>query len=137
MEELYEFLQKILCLNRLWTYVTVFQILWVDKKTKKKNPKMLSCIFKCWQFTNGRSELHNPQYFVKGLNRTFQIHLNTLPNVDLFFSVFSRNYIKWAIFNIRMTLTLGVNITRRMTSFFASTIWAIYLDIFDFCISKT
>ena len=46
------------------------------------------------------------------------MYLEILPKLGLFFSVFSRNYIKLVIFDILMTITLRVNITRRMASFF-------------------
>ena len=44
------------------------------------------------------------------------MHLNILPK--LIFAVFSSKHIKWAIFDILMTLNLGVNITRQMTPIF-------------------
>ena len=54
-----------------------------------------------------------------------------------FFAVFSRKHIKWAFLDILMPINLGVNITRQMSPFFSSTVWALYVDTFYFCISKT
>ena len=40
-------------------------------------------------------------------------------------------------FDILMTITLGVNmITRKITTFFSSALWALFVGIFHFCISK-
>ena len=128
MEDLIEFLQKMISLigfglNCSWDIVDKYKKnYWVNKEISK------SCIFKCWNFANGSSELHNSQYFLKGLNKTFQMHLNIL--LKLIFAVFSSKYIKWVIFDILMTITLGVNITRRMTPIFlifslSSILWYI------------
>ena len=60
MEDLIEFLQKMIWLigyglNCLWDIVDKYQKnCWVNKKIAK------SCIFKCWYFATGSSELHNP-----------------------------------------------------------------------------
>ena len=78
----------------------------------------------------------NPRYFLKGPNKTFQMNLISCPNWDWFFAVSSRKYIKWAIFDILMTITLGVNITRQMSPFFSSLLWALSVGIFHFYISK-
>ena len=144
MEDLIEFLQKMVCLigfGRKCSWDIVGKNIKKNKNKIKKgwvNTGLVeSCIFKCWQFVNVRSELYNPEYFVKGSNKTFQMHWNILPKLGLLFSVLSKKYIKWAISDILMSITLGVNITRRMTSFFSSTIQALYVDIFHFCISKT
>ena len=136
MEDLIYFLQKMVCLIGFGRYFSWAIMGRNNKKKEKKcwvNKELVkSFIFKWWQFANGRSELHKPPYFV---NKTFQMHLNILPK--LFFSVFSRQYIKWAIFDILMTITLGVNVTIQMTSIFSCTLWILYVDIFHFCTSKT
>ena len=119
--------------------LTVCEILWINIKkncwVNKGIPK--SCIFKCWNFANGSSELHNLWYSLKGPEKTFQMHLNILPNWDWFFAVSSRKYIKWAIFDNLMTRTLEVNITRNITPFFSSTLWALSVGTFHFYILKT
>ena len=49
----------------------------------------------------------------------------------------SAKYTKRAIFDVVMTITLGVNmITRKTTPFFSSTLWVLFVGIFHFCISK-
>ena len=60
--------------------------------------------------------------------------LNVLLKLGLIFAVMSRKYKKLAIFDILMTVTLGVNITRRLAPFFSSTLLALSVNIFHFCI---
>ena len=65
------------------------------------------------------------------------MHLNILPNLWLIFCTHQQKIWKWAIFDILMTITLGVNmITRQMILFFSSTLWALSVGIFHFCISR-
>ena len=55
----------------------------------------------------------------------------TLAKIVIFFTVISRKYKKSAILDSLMTITLEVNmITRQMTQFFSSHIWALFLVIF-------
>ena len=62
-------------------------------------------------------------HFLKELNKIFQVHLNTLPKQSKFLAVLSRKCQKWAVFDILITITLRVNITRQMTH----TLWALCL----------
>ena len=61
----------------------------------------------------------NYTIFCKDSTRCFRSTWIFCSNCDWFFAIISRKYKKWAIFDILMTLILGVNmITRQMTSFF-------------------
>ena len=54
-----------------------------------------------------------------------------------FFVGISRKYKKWTIFDILTTITPGVNmITRQMTIFSPSTLWALFIGIFHFRILR-
>ena len=73
-----------------------------------------------WHLAHGSSEPNNPWHFLKELNnKVFQMCLNILSKLWLFFAVNSRKYKKWAIFDILMTITPGVNmLTRQMIHIF-------------------
>ena len=66
-------------LNCSWGIVGKQKNFWVNKGIPK------SCIFKRWNVVNGSSEVRNPQYFLKGPNKTLQMHLNILPKLELIF----------------------------------------------------
>ena len=77
----------------------------------------------------------NHTFFLQEFNKIFQKDLNILPKLTLMFAVISRKYKKWAIFNILMTITLRENmLTWQMILFFSSTLWALSVSIFHFCI---
>ena len=106
---------------------------------QQKIPKF--CIFNCWDLANGSSESNNPQNLIRWLNEIFQMQLNIFTIfiyfyiVAGFFSVIGRKYKEWAIFDILMTITPGVNMmTKEMTRFFSSTL---SVAIFHFWISET
>ena len=81
-----------------------------------------------------------PKYIIQRIFWKDQIRSDAFKylalNWDWHFGVSSRKYIKWAIFDILMTMTLAVNITRRMAPFFSSTLWVLPVNIFQFWISK-
>ena len=69
----------------------------------------------------------------------FQVHLYMLAKLWLIFSVISREYEIWAIFNILIILTVGVNMITILTSFLSSTISALsvsYISFLDLKIFK-
>ena len=63
------------------------------------------------------------------------MHLNIL--LKLVFCCHQQRTQKAVIFDILMTITLGINmITRQVTSFFSSTLWALSVGIFHLCILR-
>ena len=79
----------------------------------------------------------NYTIFWKNSLRSFRHTLIFCPNCDQFFAVISRIYKKWAIFGILMTINPGVSkITKQMTPFFSSTLWALSVGTFHFCIAR-
>lgn len=95
------------------------------------------CIFKGWHLDSGSLGSSNPEYFLKKLNKDFQMHFNILPILRLIFPVFRRKYKKWPIFKILIAITLAVNtITRQMTLFSSSTPWALSVAIIHFFVSR-
>ena len=100
-----------------------------------------------WQFSwyfyprylrNSKSKACWPYHFLKEPNRIFQVHLNIIPKLCLSFAAICRKYKKWAIFDILMTITLGVSIiSRQMIPFFSCILWALSVGIFHFCIGRT
>ena len=84
------------------------------------------------------SKPHNHTFFWKNLIRSFMCSKIFCLNCDWCFAVISRKYKKWAIFDIFVTVTLTVNmIDRQMIPAFSSTLWAISVGIFYFCISSS
>ena len=75
------------------------------------------------------------------LNRIYQIfqmHLNILSKLWLICCWHQQKIQKWATFDIFITITREVNmITRQMTPFFLSTLWALSVCVFHFCISRS
>ena len=113
--------------NRLWSYRSWdiesrnIKNCWVSKKIPK--PQV-------WHLTNSSSESNNPHNFLKELKKIF---VQTLTD----FLLQQQKYKRWAIFDILMTITLGViMITRQMTPFFSYTFWALFVAIFLFSISR-
>ena len=87
--------------------------------------------------TNRNSKAYQPYHFLKELSKIFQVHLNILPKLWLIFCC-CRKQKKLAIFDILVTITLGVNMdTRPMSPFFSSTFWALFISVFHFCISRS
>ena len=107
--------------------LTVWEILRVEISkimlSQQRNKK--SCIFKCWHLGNCSLKLHNPKYFIKGLNKTFQMHLNMLPKLGLIFCCIQQKVHKMSNFWHSDGHYLGVNIIRGITQFFSSTVWAL------------
>ena len=65
------------------------------------------------------------------------MRLNNFPKLRLIFCCHQQKIQKWAIFDILMTITLGVNmITRQMTPLFSPTLWVLSVRIFHFWISR-
>ena len=51
-------------------------------------------------------------------------------------AVISKKHKKWAIFDISMVKTPTVNIIRQMMPFSISTLWTLFILIFNFCILR-
>ena len=123
--------------KRLWSYG-----LWdIEgrniKKLLSQHKNTENCIFKDWHVANGSSESNNLEHFLKELSKTFQMQLNILPKLWLIFCCHHQKIQKMSHFCILMPLTQGVNmITRQTTPFFSSTLWALSVGIFHFCISR-
>ena len=83
--------------------------------------------------TNGNSKAYWPYHFLKKLNKIFQVKLNALPKLGLISFYHQQKRQQWAIFNSLITMTPRVNmITRQMTPFSPSTLWALSIGIFSF-----
>ena len=104
--------------------------LWVNKGISK------SCFFKRWNFANGSSEVRNPQHFLKVPNKTLQMLLNILPKLELIFCCIQQIVHKishvWHFYDHNY----WSKHTRRMTSFFLSTLWALSFNLLQFWMSK-
>ena len=107
---------------------------------QQKIPK--SCIFNIWHLDNCTLEPNNSFRFPKVLNDIFQIHLNiffqTVPVFLLLLLLLlssAEDKKKQTICDIFMTISPGVNMMQ-ITPFFLSTLRALSVCIFHFCISR-
>ena len=137
LKDVIEFLEKMLCFIGFGVTVCEISRLEISKNCWVSKNIMKLYIFKGWYLANGGSESNNSQHFLRELNKIFQMHINILSKLWLSFFWHKQKIQKCAIFDILMTITRGVNmVTRQMTPFSASTLWALSVGIFHFCISR-
>ena len=84
--------------------------------------------------THVNSKAYWTYHFLKELRNIFQVHLNILSKLGLSFC-YQQKIQQMSHFWSLMTINLGVNIiTKQITPFFSSTLWALSVVTSHFCI---